>query len=350
VRRAPLTVGSTLALASAVTFGATTPLVRRFGGAVGPFATAAMLYGGAALISAVAALVLDRREITVRRADAGRIFAVTALGAVAAPVALAWGLQRTNGVTASLLLNVEAAFTVGLARFVWREPVGARVAVAAFAMTAGGAVLVSGAAGSGHGAHLDVGALAVVLATLAWAADNVIGRPLADRSVAQVVTIKGALGAALSACIARAAGETWPPWPAIAALSVCGALGYGASLHMYLRAQRLMGAARTGSVFAAAPFVGAGLAWAMGDRAASASVLWAAALCALGVWLHVTESHDHEHTHQPLEHDHVHRHGDGHHDHTHEGSAPKEHGHLHRHGLLTHGHPHGPDVHHGHDH
>ena len=52
-RRSPIVAGGALALASAATFGATTPLVQRFGRGVGPFTTAALLYGGAALVSAV---------------------------------------------------------------------------------------------------------------------------------------------------------------------------------------------------------------------------------------------------------------------------------------------------------
>ena len=41
---------------------------------------------------------------------------------------------------------------------------------------------------------------------------------------------------------------------------------------------------------------------------------------AWGVWLHLTESHKHAHTHEPLEHSHEHEHGlgDPHHDHIHD--------------------------------
>jgi drug/metabolite transporter (DMT)-like permease len=189
-----------------------------------------------------------------------------------------------------------------------------------------------------------------MVATLAWAADNTVGRPLADRDPARVVLAKGALGAVASATLASALGERWPASGAMAALALCGALGYGASLTLYLRAQRAIGAARTGSIFAAAPFVGAALAWAMGQRAAGPATFAAGALFVTGMWLHLTEAHEHEHTHGAVEHDHAHSHGDQHHAHGHSAFPPGEHSHPHRHDQTTHAHPHGLDVHHRHRH
>jgi drug/metabolite transporter (DMT)-like permease len=345
VRPGPIVSGGALALASAVTFGATTPLVQRFGHGVGPFTTAALLYGGAALVSSVRTGARDAR---LRRSDAGRVVTVALLGAVAAPMAFAWGLQRTSGVTAALLLNLEAVFTVLLARLVWREPIGARVGIAVSAMVAGGALLVF----DGRAASIAAGwgALAVAAATLAWAADNVVGRPLADRDPTQVVLAKGALGAALSLGIAAALGEPWPAWTNAAALAACGAVGYGLSLRLYLRAQRVVGAARTGSIFAAAPFLGAAMAWLMGARDVGLATVGAGALCAVGVALHLTERHEHAHSHDPVEHEHAHRHDDGHHTHTHDAYPAGEHSHPHRHEPQSHVHPHGSDLHHGHRH
>jgi hypothetical protein len=40
-------------------------------------------------------------------------------------------------------------------------------------------------------------------------------------------------------------------------------------------------------------------------------------LKSVGVWLHLSERHAHEHVHEPLAHDHLHRH-DVHYDHAHE--------------------------------
>jgi hypothetical protein len=161
---------------------------------------------------------------------------------------------------------------------------------------------------------------------------------------------KGALGALLTGGLALAFGEPAPGAAAVAALLACGATGYGLSLRLYLRAQRQIGAARTGSIFALAPFVGAALGWALGERALGPLTLGASGLFGLGVYLHVTERHAHPHLHPPLLHEHPHRHDDGHHDHVHDHPVVGEHTHLHAHDALEHTHEHAPDFHHDHAH
>jgi hypothetical protein len=133
-------------------------------------------------------------------------------------------------------------------------------------------------------------------------------------------------------------------------LVACGATGYGASLYLYLLAQRRIGAGRTGSVFALAPFIGAALAWALGAGHAGWFAVAATGLFVLGVYLHASERHGHRHTHEPTDHEHMHRHDDGHHTHAHEPPVAGEHSHRHRHDHVEHDHDHAPDVHHVHRH
>lgn len=339
--------GVGLAALAAIAFGATTPFVAWSTHWVGPFAIAALLYAGAAA-SSVVLRVARPAGAPLRRADLPRLAGVAIAGAAIAPALLAWGLSRTGATSGALLLNFEAVFTAALAWLVFREPIGGRVAAALTAIVAGGVALVLGAA---QGADWRVpGVLAVAGATLAWAIDNTLSRPLAERDPLAVVAAKGSIGAALSLGAAAIAGEGFPPLRPALVLLACGATGYGLSLRLYLTAQRRIGAARTGSVFALAPFVGAALAIALGDRALDAATAIAAALFALGVYLHVTEHHSHEHAHEPVEHDHPHRHDDGHHDHVHEPPVTGEHSHTHSHGSLVHAHDHAPDLHHGHGH
>jgi hypothetical protein len=145
-------------------------------------------------------------------------------------------------------------------------------------------------------------------------------------------------------------GERAPSASQTVALLIVGATGYGLSLRFYLLAQRAFGAARTGSVFAFAPFIGAALAVVLGDRSAGGMMAAGSALMLAGVVLHLAESHGHEHEHEALEHEHAHRHDDGHHDHVHDPMPEGEHSHRHRHGASRHSHPHVPDAHHLHRH
>jgi drug/metabolite transporter (DMT)-like permease len=273
---------------------------------------------------------------------------VSLFGAAIAPACLAWGLQRAGALATSLLLNLEAAFTVGLARVVYREPVGGRVVAASSLMIAGGSLLALRTAGAGGGALL--GTVAIAAATLAWALDNTLTRPLADLDPRGVVFWKALLGSGISCAVALALRDAWPELSSGAALVVCGASGYGLSLRLYLRAQRVLGAARTGSLFAFGPFVGAVIAAVSGDRAGGRLVAAAAACFLAGVWLHATERHGHPHRHAAEEHEHAHRHDDGHHTHVHDPPVVGWHSHPHIHEPLEHDHPHAVDVHHRHEH
>jgi len=345
--RWPAVRGALLALTAAVLFGISTPLVQRWGLGVGAFTTAALLYAGAALAGALLRRRVER-EARVLRSDIPRLLAMAAAGAVIGPVALAWGLQRTSGTSASLMLTLEALFTAILAWRLYRETMDRRVWAAMLLLLAGGAVLILDQSRD-SGARL-LGLLAVLVATAAWGLDNTLSRPLAERDPGQVVVVKAVLGAAATSCLAFAFGEPLPGAYAALALFVVGATGYGLSLRFYLLAQRAFGAARTGSVFAFAPFIGAALAVALGDHSASWMMAVGAALMLAGVILHLAESHSHEHQHDALEHEHAHVHDDGHHGHYHDEVPEGAHSHRHRHEPQRHAHPHVPDAHHLHHH
>jgi drug/metabolite transporter (DMT)-like permease len=348
VPRSPLASGVLLAALAAIAFGVATPIVAWAGRDLGPLSTAALLYAGAALTALVLGVGARRRDARIRRTDTPRLIAIALAGGAVAPTLLVWGLQRAGATAGALLLNLEAVFTVLLARAVFHEPIGRRVAIAVACMAAGGAALTLDASSSGGVGMLGV--LAVATATAAWALDNTLTRPLADRDPLQVILVKGALGASITAAIALARGESLPPLDRAAVLVAAGATGYGASLYLYLLAQRRIGAARTASVFALAPFIGAALAIALGDRHTSSFAIASAALFAVGVVLHVSERHHHRHIHEPIEHEHMHRHDDSHHTHSHDPPVVGAHSHVHRHDRIEHDHDHAPDIHHGHGH
>ena len=343
----PAVRGATAALLAAVLFGVTTPLVQRAGAHVGALTTGALLYAGAALAGAL----LRRptaREAALRRSDLPRLALMAAFGAALGPVALAWGLQRTSATSGSLMLTLEASFTALLARMLYQESMDRRVWMAMGFLVLGSVMLVLDAGAAGGVSA--IGLAAVLLATAAWGVDNAISRGLAERDPGQVVLAKASLGTMLTASGAFLLREPLPSPGAAAALLAIGASGYGLSLRFYLLAQRAFGAARTGSVFAFAPFIGAGVAMAIGDRSPDLLTAFAGALMLTGVVLHLAESHAHEHAHEALEHEHAHGHDDGHHAHPHDPMSSGPHSHWHRHEPVRHAHAHVPDAHHGHRH
>jgi drug/metabolite transporter (DMT)-like permease len=345
--RWPALRGAGLALLAATLFGISTPFVQRAGQGQGPFLTASLLYAGAALVGAFLRRPVER-EAALRSTDLGRLAWIALFGAGIGPVALAWGLQHTSAASASLMLALEALFTALLARALYHEMMDRRVWTAMLLLLAGGVVLVLERGLSGGMQWL--GLLAVVGATAAWGVDNTVSRALAERDPAQVVFGKSVLGALATAALAAVAREPLLEAPAALGLIAIGATGYGLSLRLYLLAQRAFGAARTGSVFAFAAFIGALLAIALGDRSATWATAAGGALVFAGVALHLAESHAHEHAHEAIEHEHAHRHDDAHHAHAHHPMPTGSHSHQHRHEPMRHAHPHVPDAHHTHRH
>lgn len=346
-QRLPALRGVLFALAAALLFGVSTPLVQRAGSSVGAFTTACLLYLGAALAGGLLREPVDR-EAALRRTDLPRLGWMALFGAVVGPVALAWGLQHTSGTSASLMLALEAVFTALLARALYREVMDRRVWMAMLLLMAGGMLLVVDR--GLHGGLELMGLLAVLAATAAWGIDNTLSRGVAERDPGQVVLAKSALGAIATAALAVATSERLPSPGGVLALLAIGASGYGLSLRFYLLAQRAFGAARTGSVFAFAPFIGGLLAVALGDRSLSWGMAVGGGVMLAGVLLHLAESHGHVHGHEALAHEHAHTHDDGHHLHVHDPMPEGAHSHPHQHAELQHAHAHVPDAHHGHRH
>jgi drug/metabolite transporter (DMT)-like permease len=347
VKKFPAARGAFLALLAALLFGASTPLVQRFGVGVSAWVTAAMLYSGAAITGLLSRSGIAK-EATLRRRHWPRLLLMALCGAVVGPVALAWGLQHTSGMSASLMLTLEVVFTVLLSCLLYREHIDRRIGLAIALLTLGGGLLVFDRVE--NGATQVIGLLAVMGATVSWAVDNTLSRALADLDPGRVVLGKATVGAACSFLIAVTTGEMALSSFAGMSLFLIGAIGYGLSLRFYLLAQRALGAARTGSVFATAPFIGAVIAFGLGERGLSPWLLGGAALMVAGVALHISERHEHKHEHEALEHEHAHTHDDEHHTHSHAQIGVGSHSHQHTHESVTHNHAHTPDLHHVHKH
>jgi len=341
------------ALAAAALFGASTPFAKLLLGEVSPLVLAAALYLGSgvglAAWIAVRSLLPGRESVApIARQDWPWIAAAIAAGGVAGPILLVHGLARSDASSASLLLNLEAVLTAAIAWTVFRENVDRRVFAGMAAIVAGGVLLSADAAPRSEGLG---GALLIAAACLAWAIDNNLTRRVSGGDAATLACLKGLAAGTVNLALALALAAPLPSGAGWLGAGLLGFLGYGVSLVLFIVALRNLGTARTGAYFSVAPFFGAALALAMlGERPGTAFWL-AAGLMALGVWLHLSEHHEHVHAHEELEHTHEHTH-DAHHPHAHDfpwdGREP--HVHPHRHGTLSHSHPHYPDLHHRHTH
>jgi drug/metabolite transporter (DMT)-like permease len=340
-------------LLSAALFGASTPLAKLLLGEISPLLLASVLYLGSGIgllawLGLRRALHLAPAVSSLSRSDYPWLAAAIATGGVVAPVFLVFGLVRTDGSTASLLLNLEAVLTASIAWLVFRENVDRRVLLGMLAIVAGGVLLSWQEIPRAGGLN---GPLLIAAACLAWAIDNNLTRRISGGDAATIACLKGLVAGSVNMTLAMQLGGAIPATPVLVAAGLVGLLGYGVSLVLFIVALRHLGTARTGAYFSVAPFFGAALALLILDEQTTAAFWVAAALMALGVWLHVSERHEHEHVHEPMEHTHPHHH-DEHHQHEHApGEVAREpHTHAHRHERLVHSHPHYPDLHHRHRH
>ena len=128
-----------------------------------------------------------------QRQDWPALVGLTLLGGVVGPLALVLGLARLPAASSSLLLNLEAVFTLTIAMAVGREHLGKR------------------------------GLLSAAL-TLAWAIDNNLSQRLSLRNPIQIASLK-AVGASLPMLsLALLLGEAFPSRPVISVLLGIGAL------------------------------------------------------------------------------------------------------------------------------
>lgn len=194
----------------------------------------------------------------------------------------------------------------------------------------------------------------MVGACLAWAIDNNLTRKVSLSDASFIAMSKGLVAGSTNLVLALLTHAAWPEIGTVVRAALLGFASYGASLTLFVIGLRHLGTARTGAYFSVAPFFGAVLAIVLLGEPVTSQLLLAGLLMAVGVWLHLTERHEHGHTHGVLEHAHEHVHGEGDEHHKHEHDEPvspgTRHTHHHRHAPMRHSHPHFPDAHHQHSH
>jgi drug/metabolite transporter (DMT)-like permease len=342
--------GISVAIIAAVLFGASTPLAKFLLGETQPLLLAGLLYAGSGLGLLV---VLGARRVGLiqgvstwpKATDWYWLSGAILLGGIAGPVLLLLGLDRAKASSASLLLNMEGVFTALIAWFVFRENFDRRIAAGMFLIVGGGVVL------SWNPGQVLVGFLFIAAACLCWAIDNNLTRKVSANDAVVVACLKGLTAGGVNLTAATFLGLQWPSAGLILHATLLGFLGYGLSLVCFVLALRHLGAARTGAYFSLAPFFGAALAIPLQSEGITVQIVGAAILMAAGVWLHLTERHEHKHIHDPMTHAHPHIHDEHHrHDHGPSEDAVEPHTHEHTHETLAHAHNHYPDIHHQHSH
>jgi drug/metabolite transporter (DMT)-like permease len=287
----------------------------------------------------------DSGEARLKRGDLLWLTGTIVFGGLLGPLLLLFGLNLTDAASASLLLNLEAVFTLLLAWIAFHEHVDVRLFLGAVAIVAG-ALLLSWQGGLGA---FNWGVVLIAMACLSWAIDNNLTRNISATDPFVLTAIKGLTAGSVNLLLALYSGAYLPSSLHIASAMLLGFFSYGLGLVLFIFALRYLGTARTGAYYGTAPFIGAIFAAIILATPLTPTILIAGLLMAIGAWLHLAERHEHEHLHAEQEHDHLHVH-DEHHQHKHAGEVTEPHSHVHSHQPFRHKHAHYPDLHHRHRH
>ena len=299
---------------------------------VGPTTMAALLYLGAGIGIGMMSLFnkKDREKAeSLTKAELPYIVGMIVLD-IAAPIFLMLGISYGSSANASLLGNFEIVATTVIALILFKEAVTKRLWVAIGLITLSSILLSFEGTDS---FHFSYGSLLVIMATVCWGLENNCTRELSSKSTYQIVMLKGlcsGLGALVISLIKK---ESFPGFGYIAIALALGFVAYGLSIFMYVRAQNVLGAAKTSAYYAVNPLIGALLAFVFLSESLSWMYVIALIVMVIGSALVVVDTlirqHDHEHQHAF-----THTHGGSTHTHT------VRHSHVHKHYLTEEKHRH----------
>ncbi len=344
-------VPATMALLAALLFGLNAPLSKLLLADIAPMFMVAFLYLGAGIGMLVLHFLTreGKAEAPLSKHEMPWTISMILLDVIA-PFLLMSGLKLTTAANASLLFNFEMVATSVIALLVFHEAIGKRMWLSLGIITAASIVLSMDFSNS-DAFSFSYGSLFVIAACGCWGMENNCTRNMSAKSPAQIVIVKGFGSGITALLIAFFMGNPFPSSYGLIALTlVLGFVAYGMSIFLYVKAQRYLGAARTSAYYAAAPFMGVLLSMLILHEFPTWSFSIAAFFMLAGVWLAISEGHEHKHLHEKLVHNHAHLHDDLHHNHVHNPPVTGWHSHEHVHQSMIHEHPHTPDIHHRHQH
>lgn len=275
-----------MAVLAAVLYAINIPFSKSLLQEAEPSMMAAFLYIGAGI--GMGLMMLFRRhthykghEENLVRADLPYVIAMVLLDIIA-PILMMFGLRQAIAANASLLNNFEIVATAVIAMLIFHERVNRRLWLAIAFVTAASILLSLEEEGS---LSFSIGSLLVIGATMCWGLENNCTRQIADKDPMQIVTIKG-FGSGIGAlCIALCIGEEIPSVPVLLLICLLGYVSYGLSIYAYTYAQRVIGAAKTSTYYAVAPFIGALLSFLFLGEVITPIFCIALLLMGIGAWL-----------------------------------------------------------------
>lgn len=278
------------ALLAAVLYAINSPVSKLLLEKIPSAMMAAFLYLGAGLGLFIMGLIQKatgqkEKELPLTRKELPYTLGMVVLD-IAAPICLMIGLLHTTAANASLLNNFEIVATSIIALVVFKEAISKRLWLAISLVTLSSFILSFEDMSS---FSFSYGSVFVLLACVCWGLENNCTRMLSSKNPLEIVVIKGFGSGLGSLIIALVIGEKVPNLLYILCALLLGFVAYGLSIYFYIYAQRDLGAAKTSTYYAVAPFVGAGLSLLIFWELPSLSYIIALIIMIIGTYFASTD-------------------------------------------------------------
>ena len=219
---------------------------------------AGLLYIGAGMGIGMIFLFNKRdRQDLLKKDDLPYTLAMIVLDIIA-PILLMGGLKSVNASTAALLNNFEIVATSLIALLIFKEAISKYLWVAIFLVVMASGLLTTDDISS---LSFSWGSILILLAASCWGLENNCTRKIADRNTSEIVILKGIFSGLGSLIVGFFIGEHLPNVLYLILALILGFVAYGLSIYLYVKAQSVIGAAKTSAYYAFAPFIGSALSF-----------------------------------------------------------------------------------------
>ncbi|NHM33808.1 DMT family transporter [Neobacillus terrae] len=245
------------AILSAAPYAISIPVSKILLKEIPPTMMASLLYLGAGIGMSIIWFVRSKKdklksELNLTKKEMPYTVGMVLINIVAA-VFLMIGLDMTTSSTASLLSNFEIVATSVIALLSFKEAISKRLWFAIGLITVASILL---SVKDLSNVSFSFGSFFILLGTICWGFENNFTRKLSVKDPLEIVIIKGfgsGLGSLILAFIVK---QTATNVGYIIATLALGFVAYGLSIYLYIYAQRYLGAAKTSTYYAIAPFIG----------------------------------------------------------------------------------------------
>lgn len=308
------------AICAALCYALSTPFSKLLLEETGPVMLAAFLYIGAGLGIGAFYILKNEKDNKLSSKDFPYTAGMVVLDIIA-PILLMLGLKFTSSAHTSLLNNFEIVATSIIAFLIFKEKISKKL-LAGIALVTIASMILSYEGLEGLG--FSWGSVLVLAAAACWGLENNCTRMISSKNTFEIVAVKGIFSGSGALLVAWIVGEKMPSFIYAVVIMILGFFSYGMSIHLYIKAQEMLGAAKTSAFYAIAPFAGVLLSVVLLNEKLGMRFFAALTVMAAGSAVVIADTiekyHSHMHTHLI-----VHYHGGSIHTHT------IEHSHTHRH-------------------